>query len=41
LTNSDALSRRKAIAAAAKKFGLSTNEVYDRLERLKDAGPSS
>jgi 16S rRNA C1402 (ribose-2'-O) methylase RsmI len=33
-------SRRQAIAATAEKFGLSTNEVYARLERLKSTRPS-
>jgi len=33
-------SRRQAIAATAAKFGLSTNDVYARLERLKPARPS-
>jgi 16S rRNA (cytidine1402-2'-O)-methyltransferase len=41
LTNQTALSRRQAAAMTGKKFGLSPNEVYDRLERLKGAGPSS
>jgi 16S rRNA (cytidine1402-2'-O)-methyltransferase len=34
------LSRRQAIAATAREFGLSTNEVYARLERLKASNPS-
>jgi 16S rRNA (cytidine1402-2'-O)-methyltransferase len=33
-------SRRQAIAATAARFGLSTNDVYARLERLKPARPS-
>jgi len=33
-------SRRQAIAATAAKFGLSTNDVYARLERLKPTRPS-
>jgi 16S rRNA (cytidine1402-2'-O)-methyltransferase len=41
MTNYGTVSRRKAVAAAAKKFGLSTNEIYDRLERLKGARSSS
>jgi 16S rRNA (cytidine1402-2'-O)-methyltransferase len=40
MTNSAALSRRQALAATADKFGLSTNDVYARLERLKASGPS-
>lgn len=40
MTNSNALSRRQALAATADKFGLSTNDVYARLERLKASGPS-
>ena len=40
LTKTNALSRRAAIAQTADKFGLSTNDVYDRLERLKSAGQS-
>jgi len=39
MTNSDGLSRRAAIAATAAKFGLSTNDVYARLESLKTNGP--
>ena len=35
LTNYSGLSRRAAVARTADKFGLSTNDVYDRLERLK------
>ncbi len=33
-------SRRQAIAATASRFGLSTNDVYARLERLKPTRPS-
>jgi len=33
-------SRRQAIAATAARFGLSTNDVYARLERLKPTRPS-
>ena len=40
MTNSGALSRRQALTATAKKFGLSPNDVYSRLERLKAPGPS-
>jgi 16S rRNA (cytidine1402-2'-O)-methyltransferase len=40
MTDNEAMSRRQAAAAAASKFGLSTNEVYARLERLKASGPS-
>jgi len=35
LTNSGGLSRREAVAATARRFGLSANEVYRRLERFK------
>ncbi len=35
MTNSGGLSRRQAITTTARRFGLSPNEVYDRLERLK------
>ena len=35
LTNSGGLSRRQAVTATAREFGLSPNDVYDRLERLK------
>jgi 16S rRNA (cytidine1402-2'-O)-methyltransferase len=35
ITNNGALSRRRAIAKTATKFGLSTNCVYEILERLK------
>jgi hypothetical protein len=35
LTNSGGLSRRQAITATAREFGLSPNDVYDRLERQK------
>jgi 16S rRNA (cytidine1402-2'-O)-methyltransferase len=35
ITNNGALSRRRAIAQTATKFGLSTNCVYEILERLK------
>jgi len=35
LTNSGGLSRRQAVVATAREFGLSPNEVYSRLERLK------
>ncbi len=40
MTDFKAVSRREAAAATGKKFGLSPNEVYARLERLKAAGPS-
>jgi 16S rRNA (cytidine1402-2'-O)-methyltransferase len=35
LTDSADMSRRKALVATADKFGLSPNEVYARIERLK------
>ena len=35
LTNSRGLSRRQAVTATAREFGLSPNDVYDRLERQK------
>lgn len=37
-TNSARMSRRQALARTAKKFGLSTNEIYRRLERAKHSG---
>lgn len=40
MTDSKTLSRREAIVTTAKKFGLSPNEVYARLERLKTSAPS-
>jgi 16S rRNA (cytidine1402-2'-O)-methyltransferase len=40
MTNPIGLSRRDAVAATASKFGLSPNEVYSRLERIKASGPS-
>ena len=40
LTDSADLSRRKALVATANKFGLSPNDVYARLERLKASRPS-
>jgi 16S rRNA (cytidine1402-2'-O)-methyltransferase len=40
MTDSGAVSRRQALTATAKKFGLSPNDVYARLERLKAPGPS-
>jgi 16S rRNA (cytidine1402-2'-O)-methyltransferase len=40
MTESEELSRRKALTATAAKFGLSTNDVYARLERLKASRPS-
>lgn len=40
LTDSNGMTRRDAVAATADKFGLSTNDVYARLERLKAARPS-
>lgn len=39
-TNSGALSRRQAVIATADKFGLTPNDVYARLERLKTPGAS-
>jgi 16S rRNA (cytidine1402-2'-O)-methyltransferase len=40
ITKKKSLSRRQALVATANRFGLSTNEVYARLEKLKDSGPS-
>ena len=40
MTDSNNSSRRKALVATADKFGLSPNEVYARLERLKLSRPS-
>jgi len=40
ITNSKGLSRREALVATADKFGLSPNDVYARLERLKASRPS-
>ena len=40
ITNSEGLSRREALVATANKFGLSPNDVYARLERLKASRPS-
>jgi 16S rRNA (cytidine1402-2'-O)-methyltransferase len=40
ITNVGDLSRRQALAATAREFGLSTNDVYARLERLKISKPS-
>jgi 16S rRNA (cytidine1402-2'-O)-methyltransferase len=40
MTDSKTSSRRAAILTTAKKFGLSPNEVYARLERLKSSAPS-
>jgi 16S rRNA (cytidine1402-2'-O)-methyltransferase len=40
MTDKTALTRRKALVATADKFGLSPNEVYSRLERLKASRPS-
>lgn len=40
MTNSSRRSRRQAVAATATRFGLSPNDVYARLERLKIPGPS-
>jgi 16S rRNA (cytidine1402-2'-O)-methyltransferase len=39
MTDSAELSRRKALVATADRFGLSPNEVYARLERLKASRP--
>jgi 16S rRNA (cytidine1402-2'-O)-methyltransferase len=38
ITNSGGVSRREAVVSTARKFGLSTNDVYRRLERSKDTG---
>jgi 16S rRNA (cytidine1402-2'-O)-methyltransferase len=38
MTNYGGMSRRQAVAATARKFGLSTNDVYARLERFKESG---
>ena len=40
MTNNMALSRREALVATADRFGLSPNDVYARLERLKASRPS-
>ena len=40
MTDDVELSRRKALVATAEKFGLSPNDVYARLERLKASRPS-
>jgi 16S rRNA (cytidine1402-2'-O)-methyltransferase len=40
MTKSEELSRREALVATANKFGLSPNDVYARLERLKAPPPS-
>jgi len=40
LTNCGSMSRREALAKTADKFGLSTNQVYALLERLKSAPTS-
>lgn len=39
MTDSMELSRREALVATANKFGLSPNDVYARLERLKSSAP--
>ena len=39
MTDSERLTRRQAAAETAKKFGLSPNDVYARLERLKATRP--
>lgn len=38
VTDSGGVSRRQAVIQTARKFGLSTNDVYRRLERAKHAG---
>ena len=38
ITNTGGLSRRQAVVDTARKLGLSTNDVYRRLERTKDTG---
>jgi hypothetical protein len=40
MTDTVELSRRKALVATAERFGLSPNDVYARLERLKASRPS-
>ena len=40
MTDMEGVSRRKALVATAEKFGLSPNDVYARLERLKASRPS-
>ena len=40
MTDSGEVSRRQAVVSTANKFGLSPNDVYARLERLKGARPS-
>lgn len=39
MTNSSGLSRRQALSHTAQKFGLSSNDLYAMLERLKAAAP--
>ena len=39
MTKSGDLSRRQALAQTAKKYGLSTNDLYAMLERLKAVSP--
>jgi len=39
MTNSGGLSRRQALSHTAQKFGLSSNDLYAMLERLKAAAP--
>lgn len=41
MTDKPGMSRRAALAATAKKFGLSTNDVYARIERLKTENGSA
>ena len=40
LTNEMALDRRPALAQTALRFGLSTNQAYSAVERVKNSGPS-
>lgn len=40
VTANDGLSRRAAVSSTAKRFGLSTNDVYSRLEQLKPPDPA-
>jgi 16S rRNA (cytidine1402-2'-O)-methyltransferase len=40
MTDFKNLSRREAVVATATRFGLSPNDVYARLERLKSSAPS-
>ena len=41
MTDNQSVSRRAALVATARKFGLSTNDVYARIERLKAGNVSA